>query len=305
MQQTKQRQIIDEYPDYQGYEDLPGNDEYQEYAEDEIETLYLYAYDPEKPFWHIPRWNKDQWIAAMMGVFVLAMGVGLCIFLPMGQAYSIQTVTVQVNFHTQAFVSDITIVPTGIQHYPALQASGKLTIYNGSILSQQLPSGFILTAQDGTEVATNAAITIPGANLPSLGIASVSAHSILAGRQGNIQAYAIQATYGSSIEIKNLSAFTGGQDSYTKTYVTSEDTAKALETAKAQVSAEKPIGLLAQPCTETTSHQALNLSVTLSCEYVTYPRPAQGQILSVQISGDTAILKIKVLAQNTTIHFVK
>jgi hypothetical protein len=306
MQQVKQPYIIDQYPEDQGEDNLPGYDEYEQ-AEDqdnEIETLYVYTYDPEEPLFHLPRLNKDQIIAAIMGLLALAMIVGAC-FIPSGQSYSIQTISVPARFHTLQLKASSAIVPTGKKEYPASRATGTLTFFNGGFLTEQIPANFILTTKDGIEVATDQAVIIPANNPPSNGEASVSAHAVVAGSSSNIEAYAINQIYGSDVYVKNLAAFSGGQDAYTKTFVTANDKATALTAARAQLDAKTPIGLQRKPCTDTSSQAALNLTVTRLCEYITYQSPSNGQILSVRVQGDKVFLTVKSVARVVTTHFVK
>jgi hypothetical protein len=288
--------MLEQEQRYQGYEDLPGND-----LEEMIETRYLYIYDgdPEKP-----RWNKDQITAAIMGFLALAMIVGAC-FIPTGQSYSIQTISVPAIFHPVELKASADIMPTGIQNYPASRAKGVLTVYNASFLTQFLQAGFILSTHDGIEVMTDETVTIPANNPPYNGIAHVSAHAVIPGSQGNIQVGAINTVYGSSLYLKNLAAFSGGQDAYTKTFVTANDKATAVTAARAQLDAKTPIGLQRKPCTDTPSQAALNLTVTRLCEYITYQSPSNGQILAVRVQGDKVFLTVKVLAHVVTSHFVK
>ncbi len=311
MQQMKQDQIIDEYPENLGYdsgEDRPGNNPYQDDEEGEIETLYVYTYDPEEPLFRFPVWNKDQIIAAIMGVLALAMLVGLC-FLPDGQTYTITTMSVPAHLHTLELKASADIIPTGKKEDPATRATGTLKMYNGSFLSQQLPAHFILTASNGVEVATDQTVMIPAENTatnpPSNGEASVSAHAMMAGSEGNIQAGAINAVYGPSLYIKNLAAFAGGQDAYTKQYVTSGDTTTALTAARYLLTAKQPLGLLAKPCTEQVSQHSLSLFVTWACEYVTYQIPKDGQILSERVSGNSVIVKMRIVVRPMVTHFAK
>src|SRR5450755_1233388 len=44
------------------------------------------------------------------------------------------------------------VIPTGIKTYPAIAATGTLTITNGSVVSQTFPAGMIFTGQDAYSV---------------------------------------------------------------------------------------------------------------------------------------------------------
>ena len=308
--QAKQPIIIDQYPyeDYEGEDDLPDSEDYQGYdplyafPEDEMETVHVYGFREQPPFW-----NKDRITAAMMGFFALALILAFC-FIPSGQSYTLQTISVPAQFSMQQFKAVIAIQPTGKKEYPATKAEGTLTIYNGSFLVQQLPAGLIVTASNGQEFAIDQAVTIPAADLPSLGVASVSAHALVAGSSGNIPVKAIQATYGSSLKIKNLAAFSGGQDAYTKTYATDQDKAAALTAARQSLAIQKYIGLQPRPCVESTSQHDLTLTVIWACQYALYqlPRSIQpNQVVSVSIQGDRVFLVVKVAPHVITNHFAK
>jgi hypothetical protein len=191
----------------------------------------------------------------------------------------------------------VSIVPTGQQLHPAARSSGVLTIYNGSFLVQQLPAGFILTTQNGAEVITNQAVTIPAAVPPTLGIATVTAHAAAGGVGGNVPTLAVDQTYGSSLYLKNLDAFTGGRDAYTSTYATDQDRTTALTTSRADLRVKQPAGLTTGPCSEKANEKALVLSVVWSCQYVSYTAPKGMQVLSVRVQGATVVLVVREAVQ--------
>ena len=97
--------------------------------------------------------------------------------------------------------------------YPATYANGVLTVYNGSFLTERIPQGLILTASNGVEVTTDESVIVPAGNPPAYGIATIAAHAVTSGIRGNIAANAINQIYGSSLYIRNLTAFTGGKQS--------------------------------------------------------------------------------------------
>jgi hypothetical protein len=266
------------------YEDVP--------EEEELETLHVYVY-PDKPRKQLSPNTRDTIIASTALVVLAACLVALCL-IPSTPAYAIATITVPAHFSLKVMQADVTIIPTGIHTYPATRASGTLTIYNGSFLTQQLPAHFILTASSGIEIVTDEAVDIPAGNPPSYGTATVAAYASAAGSNGNIQPGAIDAVYGSSLYIKNLAPFTGGKDATSTIYATSADKAKALEAAQSQLIAQQPIGLLARPCTEQATQKALNLAVLRECQYATYMRPKGVQVLSVRVSGESVVLRVRV-----------
>ncbi len=291
---------------YQEFEDASVCRGYQALPEDEIETVYLYAYtdDPEKPpFWNRVSFEKDQLVACLIGVLALALIVGLC-FIPNTPAYTIKTITVPAQFTTQELQASIALVPTGAKTDPATSAHGMLTVYNGSFLTEQIPAGFLVSTSGRIEIATDQAVIVPANNPPSDGIATVSAHAIVAGSQGNIPVYSVNQQDGSNITIKNLTAFSGGQDARTEHYVTSQDRQTALETARAQLTAKKQAGMQIKPCRETVKQAFLTLAVSWACQFVRYSLPHGVQVLSVQLSGTDVKVRVKVPLP-VVVHVVK
>lgn len=293
MQHVRQRYDINDDPtdqDDRPWEDIP---------EEDMQTVHVFVYEDQPPWW-----TKDRLVTLAMGLLALALIVGLCC-IPTGPSSQLQTLTLPARFHALHIQVRVSIHATGTTIYPATRATGLLTLYNGSILAQQLPAHFLLTTTNSLEIATSQAVVIPAANLPSLGVATVPAYAVLPGNQGNIQPDAIQATYGTSLEIKNLSAFTGGQDTSTKTVVTAHDKTTALETARAQLSTKQPLELQSSPCSENVSQQSSSLIVTWFCQYVTYQAPQGVQVLAVHLSGTRVVLTVRIVVRSITTHFVK
>ncbi len=288
---------------YQGSEEFLDEDEIW-YPDEELETLHVYlvAEKPKKP--RRPGYTRDIILGWLTLCVVIAGVVALCL-IPSAPASTLSTLRVPAHFTLTALQVNVAIIPTGKHISAATQATGTLTIYNGSFLTQQLPAHFILTTTDGIEVATDQAVSIPWGNPPSYGIATVSAHAIEAGKQGNIQADAIDQIYGSAISIKNLVPFTDGQDASTQTYVTSKDQQQALDTARRQLAGKQPPGLLAKPCTETIRQSESNVSVFWQCQYVTYQVPKNVQVLAVHVSGREVSLTVRMITNPVVTHFVK
>lgn len=263
------------------------------YEDDELETLHVYLVPEKQKKPRYPGQTRDSIFGCTALAVCLACIVALCL-IPNPPVYTVSTITVPARISPLEIRASVVITPTGKQSYPATQASGLLTIYNGSFLTEQLPAGFLLTTSSGLEVATDQAVTIPAGNPPTAyGTATVSAHAVGAGVGGDIPAYAIHETYGTALYIKNLSAFTGGQDAYTVTYVTKQDVTAALDAARAQLAVRQPIGLTTGPCPEKAAQKALTLSVVWACQYVTYTAPQGVQVLSVRVAGTRVLLQIR------------
>lgn len=265
----------------------------QPYNDDEMETVHLYIY--EEPIKQPSDGMGGRLLARLIQVIAFGMLAVFCL-IPYTPVYATRMMVVPAHFlPVQVFSAYSPIVPTGKTEHPATQAHGVLTVYNGLSFAQVVPQGFILTSKEGQEVATDESVTIPPGNAPTYGSATVSAHAVVAGMQGNIPSDAIQAMEGSSITIMNLSAFEGGQDAYTEQSITLDDTARALENAREQLTAKIPVGLLAGPCAEKTAQDGNTLTLTWACQYVTYTVPANLQILSARVEGKHVLLQVNIV----------
>jgi hypothetical protein len=262
-------------------------------TEDDMETVHLYVYEerPKQPM----RVTLGHLTQRLVQVVAIGMFMAFCL-LPGSPVYALKVLRVPAHFlPVQVFRVESAIVPTGTLTHPATQAHGTLTVYNGLSVIQQLPAGVIVLTGNGREIATDQGVTISAAHLPVVGVATVRAHAVQAGSQGNIQAGAIDQDYGSSLTIKNLSAFQGGQDAYTEQIVTADDTQKALAEAREQLTQRRPRGLLARPCTERTTQAGTTLTVTWSCQYVACTAPRGVQVLAAHVEGKEIILQVRAI----------
>jgi hypothetical protein len=130
-----------------------------------------------------------------------------------------QTVTLAATVQLGRLLNPLTLrqsqtVPTtGTGHQDAKLAQGTITFYNGQFASVFVPAGTILTGARGIRIITNQDVTIPSANPPVFGQATIAAHAIQPGRTGNIPAYDISvACCAASVLAKNINPFIGGQD---------------------------------------------------------------------------------------------
>ena len=101
---------------------------------------------------------------------------------------------------------------TGRGHQDATHATGSITLYNGRFAPQTITGGSVLTASGGIRVATDQTVTIPAASPQQVGVASVAAHALQAGRPGNIPALAINVAISGDLLAKNLAAFSRGNN---------------------------------------------------------------------------------------------
>jgi hypothetical protein len=188
-----------------------------------------------------------------------------------------------------------TVNATGHGHQDARSATGTVTFYNGLSTVQNVSAGTVLTGQDAISVASDAAVTIPPANPPSLGETSVTAHVVRAGSTGNIQAGDINMTLSAGLYAKNPAAFTGGEDARDFTFVTGEDiqqamntlTSHLLQSERAALSAQLQPGeaLVTTSCTQSSfsnhknGDEATTVTITVSetCRATAYSQQALQQ----------------------------
>jgi hypothetical protein len=143
------------------------------------------------------------------------------------------TTTLDIPTRTVASVTitrSATTSTTGTGHQDARAASGILTFYNGTASQQTIAGGTVITGNDGVQVRTDQAVTLPAANPPSFGQATMTATTLQAGSRGNIPAFAMNGTVSGSVFVKNLSAFTGGRDTRDYQAVALQDLLKLTST---------------------------------------------------------------------------
>jgi hypothetical protein len=256
-----------------------------------IETIHLYV---------VPECDSLQsrmplTLPRIINSVLFSLFMAFLLTLPSDRDISPKTIRVPLQFlPLQTLFTTVEISPTGKNTISATNAHGFLTVYNGSILVQQIPRGFIVTSQDGAEMITDEAATIPAGNPPAYGIASIQAHAVVAGSAGNIAALSINETYGTSLYLKNLTAFRGGNDAYTVMFATDTDRLTSLTTARSKLNTEAKNyqALLDKPCNEAATQDDLSLTVSWTCQFVRYQVPKGLHILSVQRQGEFVLLQV-------------
>jgi hypothetical protein len=181
-----------------------------------------------------------------------------------------------------------TVPTTGHGHQNARAATGTLTFYNGLSTVQSLLAGTVIVGQDGTRVATDAAVTIAPANPPSLGAASIMAQAVKTGAAGNIPAGEINTALSTGVYVKNLAPFTGGQDARDFQIVTRQDQDSTAALLQQKVTASMNAALQEQllpgqalqtiPCSPTTTTDPavgaeatqVRITVAESCTAIAY-----------------------------------
>jgi len=197
-----------------------------------------------------------------------------------------------------------TVPTTGRGFQQARQAHGMLTFYNALPQVQSIPSGTLLTRASGIQIVTEQDAVIPAGTGAVNGEASVTAHAIQTGPQGNIAAGTITGTCCRAyVLVTNRSPFGGGQDARTFPKVLQQDISGAVSTLKTSLSQSVQAALQTQvhpdetlitpvPCTPTVtaSHtageEAVQVTVTVedTCSGETYVTQAlHAQITQVVI----------------------
>ncbi len=255
------------------------------YVEQGIETVHLYIV-PEQE-------NQPINLPRIINRILCGIFASVLLTLPSQFDLSPKTMLVPLQFlPPQIFSTTVSVEPTGKKVIPATTAQGALTIYNGSIFVQQIPKGFLVIAQDGTEIITDEEAVIPAGNPPFFGTVRVPAHAVLPGVAGNIPVLSINTNYGGSLYLKNLTAFRGGNDSYTIPSASETDKLTALTMARSilMVRQKSYPALLDQPCGETSTQDNLLLIVSWHCQFVTYQAPKGVRVISVERKGGSVLL---------------
>jgi hypothetical protein len=192
-----------------------------------------------------------------------------------------------------------TVPATGHGHTQAQQAQGTLTFYNAAPYAQA-----VLTGADGVALITDQAASLPAANLPDVGMATVSAQAVQVGPQGNIAPLDLNGLCCvAGVSVKNTGAFVGGQNA--RDYpvvarqdveaVTGQESTTLTQAAQASLQGEiHPNEQLASPaqCHPAlyTNHpvgsEATHVTITLSvtCQAEVYDQQAVQQLASTTLA---------------------
>ena len=248
-------------------------------VEDKPETIHLYVVREEPA--------RPSLAPIVLSLFTLFLLIILGTVTPYRQPVTRTAIRVPaVPLFAKTFSALIQVIPTGSTTYPATEAHGVLSIRNGSIIGQTIPAGFVLSSS-GVQVATDAAVYVPGADATGDGMATVAAHVVVAGV--NVPAFAINAVIGTSLFIRNLRAFTGGHPGYSVKFATQRDKVRAIEQARALVAAQV-IGLH-YPCRE-----SITTLLTWRCQFVTYAVPSFMHVLRIQLQGNEVLVAVWFIA---------
>ena len=253
--------------------------------EDKPETVHIYVVREEE---------RPSLLPIFLSVIALLALVVVCTLFPYQQPEIREAIRVPaVLLPLQTFTTTVQVIPTGVKTYPATTSHGILTLTNGSVVSSELPKGLLFSG-NGIEVVTNSDVFVPAGSASGYGYATVSAHALMSGKQGNISAYDINTVEGTSIYIRNLKDFTGGMDSYSVTVVTTQDTRKAIEKARNLLIQHTLTGLLENPCKEIIQASAISVAMRWRCQFVTYETPhlPQVKVLHATVQGRSVVLDV-------------
>jgi hypothetical protein len=256
------------------------------------ETIHLYVVRERKP--------TPSILPIVLSVTALLVIVVIAAFLPYQQPEERMTIrTPAVFLPLKSFDTSVAIIPTGIKTIPAAASHGTLTLTNGSVIESTLPRGVIFSSRNGVEVVTDEAVFVPAGSAAGYGYAIVTAHAVLSGKSGNIPAFNIDLVEGSSIYIRNLTAFIGGRDSYFVKVETERDKQIATDSARAILATRlsKIREFLAYPCKESAIEKKPMLQLSWTCQFVTYSLPSYMKVVSVRLAGHDVLVNVRFVAR--------
>jgi hypothetical protein len=242
-----------------------------------------------------PRDGRSWFVATLFAVLLVIIVIASALA-PSPNTSKAFTVTVQGFALTPVHQSvTVTAQATGKGVIAPTTATGSVTFYNGQPYPQIIPTGTILKGQDGVEVITDAAASIPAAvqTIPPIyGQVTIPAHAATPGASGDITAGDInEACCVTSVIAQNSTAFTGGRDGQHFTSVTKQDVYHAvtplLSTLEQRVPQLFTSLALASSCVPTIAavppvgQQAatVNVTATVQCTAVSYnPHNVQNAI---------------------------
>lgn len=169
-----------------------------------------------------------------------------------------------------------TVKATGVKQTPGAQATGSLTFYNSSSSSFTVAANTSFVTGSGIPLTNDIAATIPAANPPSFGVVTVPAHVTAIGTSGNIPALAINATCCSAkvtIYVKNLNAFSGGQDPQNYTFLQQSDVDGVANPAEQKLMSSAQANLKGQ---KHSGEQFVNTSNPITCNPTVTANPSVG-----------------------------
>jgi hypothetical protein len=256
--------------------------------DEQIETIHLYVVKEgvKRPYTAFP----------LFCAFLCLLGiVAVTVYSAYHPYYEHERLIVSARFlPLKVFSAEVLIIPTGVKTHPATYAKGTLTLTNGSVLSEVLPSGVIFDAGNGDEVQTTEPVFIPAGSAAGYGVATVPARAVQAGIAGNIRMLAVNAVYGTALYIRNLSPFTGGINAYSARVQLPKDRETAISAVRALVASQKAqiVAFLAKPCKDTTLVSQTLIQLSWGCEFATYHIPTYMRVTAAHLSGKSFFVDV-------------
>jgi hypothetical protein len=142
-----------------------------------------------------------------------------------------------------------TVNASGIARISAVQAVGTLNFYNSSPTPQTIPKGTVFVGASGVQVVNDDTVTVPAGAPPAEGTATSTAHAVTGGTPGNIPAFDlshVSCCGDPGIIVQNESAFTGGRDAQTYSYVQQSDIDTAANALATRLTANTQATLMQQ-----------------------------------------------------------
>jgi hypothetical protein len=249
------------------------------------ETIHLYVVRETEP--------KPPILPIVLSALSLIVPLVYCSLIPYQQPEVRAVIRVPaVPLAIQTFDATVAIIPTGVKVYPATTAHGVLTITNGSVISQDLPSGMIFTGNPGISVITDTSVYVPAGSAEGFGMSTVSAHLLTSGI--NLSTLSVNQVVGTSLYVRNLQPFSGGKPAYSVKDVTSQDRQTALTKARGILALQ--ITGLHYPCKETYLQNPKQITMTWRCQFLTYIVPSYMHVTGVTIQGKNLIISVWFIA---------
>ncbi len=144
------------------------------------------------------------------------------------RAYTIPAPNASARQVTSSQAQSQTAQASGHRQIQATQAKGQLTFFNSAFVAQKILANTTVAGKDGVQVVTDADANIPpdNSNTGAVGRVSVPAHATNAGAKGNIAVLDLDRTCcipNNPVFVRNLNAFTGGQDAQSYNFVKQSD----------------------------------------------------------------------------------
>ncbi len=238
--------------------------------------------------------DRLAWIITTVG-WLLILGItvyGLLLALPATATITLVSAeqqvtaegTITVGAHVFPAISktqEQTVPTTGHGHTPATAARGVVTFYNALTSPQSIPSGTQFSGASGEQVVTDATAYVPAGNLSSNGQATVRAHAIAYGPQGNIKAGDIFGPCCKPfIQVVN-SAFSGGQNARDFQAVAKSDIDSTVSSLTTQINHAMQTSL----ATLAASDETLVMPVPCTTQHVSnHPIGAEAGMVTITVS---------------------